>query len=157
MRPPRPTLSAQTNAHSHARAATPPPERYLPVDFVSRWAVTLCMWPRPTSPSPLFYPRSVFANLVRSGPKYGFRILFAASVYSYLDAPLLRSHAHSLFTCGNPSEKFLVFAFCLQSSLPYWEGNRCVRAQSLSTLVESTPNQWQSVTSGCLLFVLSLS
>lgn len=72
MRPRAPQSTQNQYTRAHARAPTPPPERYLPVDFVSRWAGTLYMWLRLfRTSSPLFFLRSVVANLMHSFPKHG--------------------------------------------------------------------------------------
>lgn len=72
MRPRAPQSTQNQYTRAHARAPTPPPERYLPVDFVSRWAGTLYTWLRLfRALSPLFFLRSVVANWMHSCPKHG--------------------------------------------------------------------------------------
>lgn len=79
---------------------------------------------------PLCFPlRSVVANFASPAHAHSSPPLYTVtSMHHCYD----HARTHSL-----PPDELLVFAFCLQSSPQYGEENSCVRAQSLSTLVES--------------------
>lgn len=147
MRPRAPQSTQNQYTRAHARAPTPPPERYLPVDFASRLAGTLYTWLRLfRTSSPLFFLRSVVANLMHSCPKHGsqriailaLHILHRASRRLCVQLPrcttVTTTRALTLYL-WEPFQKNSVFAFSLESSPQYGE---CVRAQSLSTFVKSS-------------------